>query len=163
MESKIEIKEESVECDQIHVESQLATSSDHEDLKNGLESTSGTANNKNYYTVKEDIKEEFVKSDPVYIESQVTTTFDLRDLNKEGGGRVKVKIKEEFIEGDPRYTDIESQLSTSIDLGVLKNECTLGLLEGKDTLEIMETMGKSSITLASGSYFRNLHGTRPKG
>ncbi|XP_072399824.1 uncharacterized protein [Diabrotica undecimpunctata] len=120
MESNIEINEEFVESGQRHIENQLSTSTDCEDLKSGPEANSARA-------VETEIKEEFVEGNPRYVESQVSTSLDLRDLKNElddynSDRTVKAEINEEFVEDNPRY--IESQLSTSLDLWDFKNEDT---------------------------------------
>uniref|UniRef100_A0A6P7GXZ7 Uncharacterized protein LOC114348216 n=1 Tax=Diabrotica virgifera virgifera TaxID=50390 RepID=A0A6P7GXZ7_DIAVI len=75
MESNMEIKEESVECGQRHIDNRLSTSSDVGDLKNGLKGNSDA--------VKAEIKKEFVEGDTRYLETQVSTSLDLRDFKNE--------------------------------------------------------------------------------
>uniref|UniRef100_A0A6P7FFQ7 Zinc finger protein 761-like isoform X3 n=1 Tax=Diabrotica virgifera virgifera TaxID=50390 RepID=A0A6P7FFQ7_DIAVI len=141
MEFSIEIKEESVESGQRHVEEQLSTSTDLKNLKNAPESNSGRA-------IKTEIKEGLNEGDPRYVESQVSTSLDQRDLKNEPNEfnldwTVKAEIKEEFVEGDPRY--IENQLTTSLDLGVFKNEDTLGFTQ-ENKPKSMETFFKEHDT-----------------
>ncbi|XP_050509445.1 uncharacterized protein LOC114345046 isoform X5 [Diabrotica virgifera virgifera] len=128
MESNMEIKEESVECGQRHIDNRLSTSSDVGDLKNGLKGNSDA--------VKAEIKKEFVEGDTRYLETQVSTSLDLRDFKNEPDEyntdrRVKAEIKEEFFEVDPGY--IESQLSTAVDLEDIKNDITSDFNEEENT------------------------------
>uniref|UniRef100_A0A6P7GU12 Uncharacterized protein LOC114346711 isoform X3 n=1 Tax=Diabrotica virgifera virgifera TaxID=50390 RepID=A0A6P7GU12_DIAVI len=123
MECNIKIKEESVECGQRYIENQLFTSTNLEDIKNGPAGNSSNTTR----AVKAEIKKEFLESDPRYIKGEVFTSFDLRDLKKEpdeynSDQEVKAKVKE----------DLESQLSTSHDLGDLKNEHTSGEINNKN-------------------------------
>uniref|UniRef100_A0A6P7HAI8 Uncharacterized protein LOC114348301 isoform X1 n=1 Tax=Diabrotica virgifera virgifera TaxID=50390 RepID=A0A6P7HAI8_DIAVI len=79
MESNIEIKKESVESAQRHIENQLSISTDSGDgdWKRGPEGNLGRA-------VKTEIKDEFVEGDPRYEESQVSTSLNQKNLKSEG-------------------------------------------------------------------------------
>ncbi|XP_072390608.1 uncharacterized protein [Diabrotica undecimpunctata] len=104
MEFNIEIKQESVEYDQIHIESQLSTSIDLGHSKNEPEFNSAL-------TVKPGIKKEF-EGDLSYIKSQPSTSLDLECLKNESDG-----YNSGFLQSENKMEIMETLIEHSSDEG----------------------------------------------